>query len=241
MSRYLAGAAQLSSRRTPWLVATFALALGCTELFGPEPLVRPPLDHVEIDDLATSLRHGGIIYLVGFPRDTSFRLAATQRVPVEVAVSSGDREEAGFYRAFCPPRERQGLYNCFAFIILMDEGRDARDLGSHVAAMGGRFHIVSVSGRVAGVTLFDPRDLVERARRARSWLGVAYTELSFAGCQTPGCASRSHLMVPVPVDTGAAAMGDGVVQVRPGDTVVVVYHQPFGGTVEARRVVPSPP
>lgn len=71
--------------------------------------------------------------------------------------------------------------------------------------------------------------------------GVAYTSTSLSVCgpgSTPECSTLSRLALPLPVDTGAAVPGDGIVQLRSGDTLTVTYQQPTGSTVEAHVVVP---
>jgi hypothetical protein len=180
------------------------------------------------------------MYVDGYPADTAFRLKSNQRLPVEITTTSGDRETAGLRRYLCPPRERGPHFSCFDFLIVMQAGFDVRSVAGQLAAVGGRFNLVSSSGTMAGVVLFSPDDLVRHARDARSWLGVAYTELSFPFCAewAPGCLSLSQLAAPVPVDSGAAVPGDGIVQVRSGDTVVVAYRQPGGQLLDARRAVP---
>lgn len=223
------------------LTAGLALAAACTDLFGPgRTTANPQLSALTINDLSTSLRNGGILYIDGYPADTSFRLGSNQRVSVQISVTSGDREDVGLYRFACPPRERGWHFECFDFAIAMQSGLNAASLADRVAAMGGRFQVISVSGMFAGVTLFAPGDIVSKARAAEAWPGVAYAELESPICLEVGpyCGSLSQLALPVPVDTGPAVPGDGIVQVRSGDTVVVGYRQPLGGVLEARAVVP---
>jgi hypothetical protein len=127
------------------------------------------------------------------------------------------------------------------FSLSMREGLHVADLTDHVAAIGGRFNLISVSGRFAVVTVFSPDDVIGHALRARSWPGVAVSQLSVTACAdwAPSwCYSRSWLTIPVPVDTGAAVPGDGIVQVRSGDTVTISYSQPDGGALEAKVQVP---
>lgn len=222
------------------IVAGLYAVIACADLFGPDPIVRPQLRQLFIDDLVTRLRDGGILYVEAFPTDTTFRLEIGQRVPVQVNTTSGDREDAGLYRLLCPPRDRGDHYRCFDFVVFMREGYDVRTVGDRVSAMNGRFQLVASSGRFASVTLFDPEDLVRRARSARAWPGVLFTELTGIICHpdVPNCTSLSDLLVPVPVDSGAATLDDGIIQVRTGDTVTVTYAQPGGGVLEARVIVP---
>ena len=222
------------------LAVGLVVTAACTDLFGPDSIARPRLRLLAIDGLSSTLRHGGVLFVHGYPADTSFRLSSNQQVRLEITATSGDRESAGLRRRHCPHRERGPHFLCHRFLVVLQSGHDASSIADHVAAVGGRFSLVSSSGTLAEVTLFSPDDLVQRARDARSWRGVAYTELLFPFCapDTPGCLSLSQLVVPVPVDSGAAVPDDGIVQVRSGDTVMVVYRQPTGELVQAQRAVP---
>ena len=222
------------------LAVGLLVAAACTDLFGPDPIATPRLRELAIGDRSTALRHGGVMYVAGYPADTAFRLGSHQRVRVEVTTTSGDRENPGLRRFLCPPRELGPHFLCFDFLLLMQAGSDARGLAAEVDAAGGRFSLVSSTGSVATVTLFSSDDLVGRTRAARAWRGVAFTELVFPFCapDASGCLARSQLEVPMPVDSGVASPGDGVIQVRSGDTVVVAYRQPTGELLQARRAVP---
>lgn len=229
--------------RGPWpslargLVLALAASVGCTDLTGPGRLVSvtPELRAVSFDDLGTSLRDGGVLILYGAPSDATFTLDSHQRVALEVTVSSGDRESAGLYNMFCPRRERlPGHFQCFRLDVAMREGHDAAEIAGHLSAAGGRFIFISAMRWFAAVVFFSPDDPLGRAKRARSWPGVAYTALPFLACVAASCPS---LTVPVPVDTGPAVPGDGIVQVSPGDTVSVTYRQPGGGLLQMRLPV----
>lgn len=226
------------SLRSLVLATAVGLSLSCGDLFGPSGLATPRLQALL---LGGSLRDGGILSVNAYPADTAFRLDRDRRVRVEVSVSSGDIESVGLYREFCPPRERRPQFNCFMFLLAMRTGYAAAEVADEVAAIGGRISSVSPSGTIIGVTLFDPSNLVAHARRARSWTGVAFTDLGWSG-GAPDLPSpppfRSWLMLPVPVDTGVAVAGDGIVQLRSGDTVSVRYRQPEGGMLGSQVSVP---
>lgn len=212
--------------------------MGCTDPFGPDRLVslRPEVRTLSFDDLATSLRNGGVLYLYGTPSDSTFSLEPGQRVPLEIAVSSGDRESVGLYNVHCPSRERlPGHFQCFRLNVAMREGHDASEMAGSLSAAGGRFIFTSM-GWFAAVVFFSPDDPIGRAKRARSWPGVAYTELTPLMCvaATP-CPS---LTVPVPIDVGLAVPGNGIVQVRSGDTLSVTYRQPRGSVLTLQLLVP---
>ena len=225
-----------------------AVMAGCADLLGPRRTVRPALSSLSFDDLFTNLRDSGVLYVDAVPADVSFRLKPSQRVPIEITVSSGDTERVGLYRQFCPFTDRGEHFYCFQFVIFMCCGpfpeHLVTTLADRVAAIGGRFDLVAATGWFGGVTLFSPDDVVKQARDAASWPGVEYTELSWPICISEAggggsCASTApFLAVPLPVDTGPAVPGDGILQVRLGDTVVATYDQPTGAVLQARVLVP---
>ena len=236
--------AQRARPRRAWPFVTLGLAAGlaataaCADLLGPLRNVTPELSALDLDLSLLS----GIMHINGLPADTAFRLASGQRVPVEISVSSGDRESAGLYRAWCPPRPQVPYFRCFRFSIGMESGIDVRTLSQRVGGIGGRWEHIYSGGWLAEVTLFYP-DAVGGAQRARSWPGVKFVELSWpgSGALQSGLGPPlpvGDLTVPVLVDTGAAVLRDGTMQVRPGDTVLVLYRQPDGRVLEARRTVP---
>jgi hypothetical protein len=220
------------------LALVLAASVGCTDPFGPDRLVslRPEMRRLSFDDLATGLRDGGILYVYGTPSDSTFSLEPGQRVPLEIAVSSGDRDSVGLYNILCPHRERlPGHIPCFDLSLVMHEGHDPTEFAGELSAAGGRFVLISATRWFAAVVFFSPDDPIGRAKRARSWPGVAFTELMVSTCIVASCPS---LTVPVPIDVGLAVPGDGIVQVRPGDTLSVTYRQPRGGVLTLQLLVP---
>ncbi len=214
------------------------LVAGCREMFGPDRAVRPRLRALAIGYLSTN---AGIMQIEGYPADTSFRLEARQNVPIEISVSSGDRESSALYPKYCPPRSGGQFYVCFEFDIGMRPGYDIRSLNGYVAGIGGRFKYWWTNIQAGGVVLFDPSDVVARARQALSWPGVQWVELGGLGYCVEGgsyCFDWSQLTRPVYVTMGAARPGDGMIEMQPGDTLTVTYRQPDGSTVQTRSQVP---
>jgi hypothetical protein len=225
-----------------FLLPLLALA-SCSDTTGPPEDLNPALRRLQVDGLDRFLYHGGFVAFTAVPADLSFRLSAHQHVPVEIAVSSGDVETLGLFRETCPDRDRGWKSLCFGYMILMKEGHHASEIADHVAATGGRMYAV-FTGRFAGVMHFRPGENLTRARQARSWPGVAWTELETPGnCQEwapPSCwlEHGARLAAPIPVDTGPAIPGNGILEVRSGDTVTVSYRQPSGAVLHDSVVVP---
>lgn len=219
--------------------AVLTATVACSDPVGPGRMVQPQLRTLSLSLLAPNLYpHGGLLNVDARTADTSFRLQRDQRVPAEVSASSGDRETARLFLRSCPARDRGLGYPCFRFQIGMKQGHQAAEVADHVAAIGGRFYLLSPS--FGGVTVFYP-EVVETARRAAQWPGVDHTALMGYGGGCPmGCSIPlgTHLFVPMPVDVGEAIPGDGIVQVQPGDLLTVTYQQPGGGTVRATASVP---
>lgn len=240
------------SRRARWLAAQgprrvaglllatcLAGAASCVDSLSPGRLsdARPWLRSLSFDDISTHLTDGGTVVLLAVPTDSTFSLELDQRVPVDVVASSGDHEEVGLYNVLCPTRQRlPGHFQCFLLDVSMEAGHDATEIASELQAAGGRFLFISATGWFAQLVFFSPVDPVGRALRARSWPGVATVELPPLGCVFgPACPS---LTAPLAVAGGAASQGDGVLQIRPGDTVVVSYRQPDGSALRTQLVAP---
>ena len=239
----LALAPRTAFRRARLAWALSVALVACTDFLGPGRVTirRPTLGSLVVSGLSGDSLTGGFVTIGGYPADTAFRLSAHERVAVDISVTSGDREKVGLYRRFCPARDVGTPFSCFQFIIGMQSGSDVRSLASAIEAMGGRFSFPPLSGIFGSITLLSVHnDLVSRVRAVRAWPSVAYTELVFPFCapDSPGCLHLSDLMLPVAVDTGTVVPGDGTIEARSGDTIVVRYQQPTGAMLEARRVVP---
>lgn len=190
--------------------AVLLVLAACGDLTRPGGEARPQLQLFFVDELRSLLNHGGVIYALGVPADTAFRLPSGKRVRFAIEASSGDAEEGRLYRLYCPARERAQGFRCFDFGVWMQAGHSVAEIWERVTAHGWRFNIAFGSG--GSITVFEPERLVQQAREARSWPGVATTELTYSGCQQESphwCKSLSRLAVPIPVDTGSGVPGDG--------------------------------
>lgn len=172
-----------------------------------------------------------VLWVDFVPRDTAYRLHRG-RVPVELRVTSGDREVPGLYRWACPPRERGTHFNCFKFTVMLAPGQPVISLDPFARRMGGRIEATSATTRIGDVVLFEPGRTAAAANVARNWPGVLMSEVS------SWVIHPSWLTVPVLVRYASPAQGDGVLQVMPGDTIVATYEQPDGSVITWRRAVP---
>ena len=213
------------------------LASGCSDLFESANTLQPSLSSLTID--RARLADGGLLYVLGLPTDTSFRLHDADHVPVVVVATTGDSEQLWLRRALCPARERSPYYECYQYDLMMAGGSSATDIAPLVTAAGDRFTFISPSGALANVTVFDPDQTISHARSAQGWPGVAMVLLA-QGASGPGGFSsdpRSWLRAPLRVDTGVARPGDGVLQITSGDTVLAEYLQPGGVTLTSSPAV----
>lgn len=214
------------------LVAAFNLS--CLYPTAPDSGEQPQLQVLRVN--ATSRpEFSGVVKIDAEPTDRSFRLSAHRRVPVEVVVSSGDVEVARLFRTFCPARDRSEGYFCHSFTFVLRAGHHVDDLEERVRGLGGRYRSKAFSGNFADVYVFDHTRLVRTARKVESWPEVAYANLDypFYSDLSP---SHSLLSIVLPVESGAARSGDGIVQLQSGDTVSVRYAQPNGTTLTAMAV-----
>jgi hypothetical protein len=218
--------------------AALCLSASCGDVLGSLGFARPELSRLSISDSFARLVQGGLLYVDGFPVDTSFRLDRRDRVLVELVTSAGDRETLNLFRAKCPPRARGPYYECFQYSMMMRGGSTAQDVAPLVQAAGDRFTYVSESGALANVTVFDAGATIPHAQAARIWPGVSLVLLSQTAWPAeapPPSDRRGWLRAPMRVDSGAVRLADGVLQVRSGDTIRARYTQPSGS------VLTSPP
>jgi hypothetical protein len=224
----------LTSRsRLAALGVALTWAAACSE--PTRPAIDPSIEmqRFGLNSLTTRMEDGGYLTIHAIPRDTSFRWHPGHLIAAEVEVRSGDRERIRLTKAWCPNRSPTPFtYNCFTITLSMQDGHHAFDLAPRLAEIDARFTVVSVSGRFAGLVLFEESELVRSANRVASWPGVDFAGVSPHICTGVigdlSCFPDSHLARPVRVDHGAPIPGDGIVQVVPGDTVWVSYRQPDG-------------
>ena len=223
--------------RIATVASALLLAAACTDLFSPHGTAKPQLRSIGITYLSVTT---GIMHIVAYPADTSFRLGAGESVPILITVSSGDQEFSALYPQYCPVPMRGWGYVCFEFEFGAQPGVTWESLNGYVAGIGGRIQTWLSSGPVGYVVLFDFDDQVRRARRALSWPGVTWVELGSTGYCIEGasCIIWSRLTRPVNVEIGPPHPENGVLDVQHGDTVTVLYTQPGGQVATSHTVVP---
>jgi hypothetical protein len=217
-------------------IVLVVVALGaCSDPLGPPTDLRPRLQRLGVDELAYDFGPGGYFVVNALPADLSVVLSDHERVAVEVTTSAGDAEVVRLFRSWCPHRERGWKHRCVGFSVIMEEGHTSGELVDHVAAIGGRMFLFPPTSQTGAIMTFEPGNNLALARRALSWPGVAHAEpLSAPNCGWGGgdrCEAelRATMEASVPVDTGAAVPGNGILEWRMGDTVTISYRQPGGG------------
>lgn len=214
-----------------------ALVPGCLYPTPPDDTTRPVVSEVLLDSLSSRLGHNGVLTFTVSPTDTSYRLAAGARVTAQVETSTGDQEEVELLRRWCPARPRSQGYACNRFLVTVRAGYHIDDVEGRIQNEFGRYLIRSATGRWASVVVFQRADLVRRLSQVVAWKEVADVELEYPAFSfSPP--SHSQLTAAIPVDTGAAIRADGVLQIRPGETLTVRYVQPGGVAIAASQVAP---
>jgi hypothetical protein len=222
----------------PLLVLMVAVAMpSCDYPFAPKAGERNPrLSSLMLNVNNPTFPDGGVLTILGFPANESFRVYRGQQVPVGITTSSGDQERYELYSELCPARDNWPGVNCFNFAVNVSSDHDPEVLADRVTAIGGR--ITTRTRSSVFITLFEPYATFKYAREARSWPGVIGVWTYFNFCGPGGCPPESLLVVPVPVDRDQASPNDGILQVQAGDVVTLSYRQPDGGLLERAYHVP---
>lgn len=201
-----------------------ALLSGCSAPMTPRDAGLPQLRELRIEP--SSLRPGGALVVRAVPADDRFPISSDLRIPVSVRTSSGDREEILLRPELC--RTADGtVYICDTFYLAMHPGQRVTQLSARLEEIGGRFGWISSDGQHASVQIFRG-DLQAIMRVAAGWPGVRWVELSGIGTIQGGPTPGTGVRAAAPFEYGAAAPGDGEVQVSSGGTLTVEYRQPDG-------------
>ncbi len=200
----------------------------------PPTFVQPPLTGLLVDDFYSVLTDGGIVAVRAQPSDSNYRLGTNERVRVWLAATSGDSLELDLEPELCDSSTRYRTL----LAVVMDGGQNAASLAPLLETMAARLWSVSSSGDLAGVRVFDSRDVPRALIEIASQSGVASVYRDAVGCPATAACPSYQLLVAAPLDAAAVLPGDKRIQASAGDTLTVWYVQPDAGRIETSRVIP---
>jgi hypothetical protein len=229
-------AASRAAQALAAVLAATALASTCARLLEPLAQVHPLLALAKIDDFTSSLVDSGLIAISALPADTSYRLGPRDRIPVAITTSGRDSEAVELSQSVCgePPT----LYACRELELQMDSGYQAQQLRPVVDQIPARFILVSVSGQVAGIWVFEPASLDDAIGILSRQRGVKYVGLALIYSVAGGGGASPYLEGALPLDFARVVPHDGHVQARSGDTLTVTYDQPDRTQLTSQFLVP---
>lgn len=231
-------------RRLLALLAVVAVA-GCAEspTYGTGGLRE--IYVLSVDNLAPPPHPGGALSVHAVLSDTLLPFAPSADLPLYVSASSGDLERTSLGPRFCPVRREGGYqHSCLGIVITMRDGEDVRSIEPRLRAWGGRLTLVAPRLRFASALSIRHNSLPQRLKEIESWPGVrsAYFE------GRPGSVGnwplpplRAFRQTTMAIEDEPVAVGDGVVQAAPGDTIHVTYRQPSGALLAVSAVVQPKP
>jgi hypothetical protein len=199
------------------------------------------LSTVGFDSFSSAPGNGGLVVLSAVPADLSYRPGSRERIPVTLTSTGGDSETVRLWSYACGEAPR--IYVCEELELHMRSGFRAESLRTSLDQIPARFIVVSVSGSVAGVRVFDPDDADRAIMFLRAQPGVQdvfHSILLFTTAAPSSSAANpiADLSGAVSFDLASPVRGDRHVQARSGDTLRASYLQPDGSRLTSERVVP---
>ncbi len=218
------------------VAASGVVMFACSRSTEPIVQVHPLLTSAGVDDFTSAFVDWGLVAVSALPADTSYRPGPRDRIPVAVTSSSGDTESVGLSSIVCgqPPT----LYACRQLELQMDSGYQAQQLRLAMDQIPARFTLVSVTGQVAGVWVFEPASLDNAIEILSRQPGVKHVGLALISSVGGGGSASPYLEGALPLDFLRVVPGDGHLQARSGDTLTVTYDQPNGTQLRSQFVVP---
>ena len=223
-------------------LAAIVAALACDSSTAPAPavsIIQPAL--TKLDPSLSVNGPDGFLSISASSVDRKHEFQPNERAPVEILSSGGDRETLFLRPGVCRSSPDPFIL-CNRIGVGMMDGYHAELLRPRLAEIDGRFDVISISGRIAGITLFSG-DLDRAMRTIASWPGVKIVEkqgviLPADAYFSPGLYSVfSGLNLEVPFDPGKPISGNGRLEVQHGDLLTVTYRQPDGSTLTASYTV----
>jgi hypothetical protein len=175
-----------------------------------------------------------LLVVVGIPDDTTRVLEPSERLRIAVRTSGGDNETFDLSAIICDG----AFMACHEVGVVMQSGHRVGELFSVLNAVPARTYLPSFGGEIAGVYVFDPEKVDAAVLQLRSQPSVKSAERDgFAAFPAP---SRFGTRGGLPLDFRPVVAHDGVLQARPGDTVIVRYTQPDSLVLELPTIIPPP-
>jgi hypothetical protein len=202
----------------------------------PPVFVEAQLDRIWIEPSYSAFQDAGVLVVMGAPTDTAFRLPENARLRVEIETSGGDSEDFAFQRKICSPGDR----DCTGLSIVMKDGHHANELRAAFDGRIARLYSVSVSGRFAGIRVFDIRSLNPTMDMLSKNSTIESVSPHGFGVIIGGPSlAYSHVLASLPLDYQAPRQRDGVIQSGSGQTITVRYEQPDGTSLVLSEVLPA--
>ncbi len=200
----------------------------------PTTIVNPALREIRIDTAA--LRPFGALVVYAVPADPTFKIRPHDRIPISVRTSAGDVETVMLKSRYC--RTADGAeYACDVFYAGLQGGDHAEQLQPYLAEIPARYTWIPSDRRAAAIQILSG-SLEDAMGRAQKWPGVRWVERSgFAYIQGgPPQSAASAFAGAIAFDVAGAALGDGHVQARLGEEIVIEYRQPDGTILNHAKV-----
>jgi hypothetical protein len=221
------------------IVGTALLVLGCDQLVEPE-FISPELKELQMRQFPFRFQGEWSIRLQAGLANADVRPQDNARVRIHFQTGSGDIEEIALRPEFCGDVEH--AYSCATFNLKMDPGRHINDLRPRLHEIPARFATVDNDGSRGSMWILEG-ELEPAMKRARSWPGVASTDVSVVIITDwQGTPTFPKTMAAVAlVSFGTPVLGDGIIQAGAGDSLIATYTQPDGQVLEISSVMCEQP
>jgi hypothetical protein len=211
-------------------LAAFFAALACDSSTAPKvSIIQPVLGRFVLEESVNGPE--GFLSIQAESVDPKHEFQPNERAALEVVSSGGDKETLFLRPGICRDPVYLLLY-CDRIMIGMRDGYHADSLRPRLRSIDGRYTVVSISGTVAGITLFS--DHVDGViRTVASWPGVRSVEKIGPFLLTDAGADFgvfSWLQAQAPFDPGTPIPGNGRLEVQHGDVLTATYRQADGST-----------
>lgn len=229
--------------RTRHLFAWLALVavVGCgSDVTGPPEVLRPELDLLVLQTSPT----GQVVSVRAVPEDPDLEIEPGQRVPIALATSSGDSEEATLVGRICEDGDGEEFV-CDELIVGMEKGHEVEDVAHlfddiDATLLDVLFEDGTEDGGQVGHLKIFGGDVDETIATAADWPDARYAERNgIVRIQLEGVGDsvRVPLHSDLPSEVAEPEPDDGILQIQPADTVTTEYVQPDGSQIDAEIVV----